>query len=397
MPDREPGILRVVHVVPSLDVAGGGPARSVMRLASAQSRLGTQVRVVTGDADLGIENCVAEEASDGLAVRRCAHLPLPFELPSREMLRVLKEEIAGAHLVHLHSLWNGTIMAAARIARKSRVPYVLSPRGMLDPEAVRQKQSFKRLFRMLLDRATSDGAAGFHFLTADELNTAAWPPRPGQRTAIIPNGIEVDAVHRAASALSPTLFTNGSPNLLYLGRLHSTKGLGLQLDALSRLKAQGVVASLYLIGPDDGDAARLRQKARAAGLDQRVHILDPVYSDERFALLKAADCVLLTSHFEGNSVSAMETLAAGGVLIATDTTHLDEVARRDAAIVVKREASALADAVIRVLENPDFGESVRRRATEYARAELESAVIARRMLSFYDEVLGITFALGAQA
>ncbi len=397
MPDRDPSVFRVVHVVPSLDVAGGGPARSVVRLARAQQRLGAQVAVITGEAEQGDEASPAVVAVGDLEIHRCRHLPLPFELPSGQMLRVLKREIPAADLVHLHSLWNGTVTSAARIARKSRVPYVISPRGMLDPEAVRQKRSFKRLFRALVDRATSDGAAGFHFLTRYELETAAWPPRAGQRTAIIPNGIEVDAVRRAAEADPPELFHHGGPNLLYLGRLHATKGLGLQLDALRRLQAQGLDARLYFIGPDDGEASRLKQRARAAGLQHRVSILAPVYSDSRFGLLKAADCVLLTSLFEGNSVSAMETMAVGGVLIASDTTHLDDAARHDAAVVVSRDERALAEAIRRVLENPELAQSIRRAAIAYARSELESAVIARRMLSFYDEVLGITFAYGARA
>ncbi len=204
-------------------------------------------------------------------------------------------------------------------------------------------------------------------------------------------------MRRAAEADPPELFHHGGPNLLYLGRLHATKGLGLQLDALRRLQAQGLDARLYFIGPDDGEASRLKQRARAAGLQHRVSILAPVYSDSRFGLLKAADCVLLTSLFEGNSVSAMETMAVGGVLIASDTTHLDDAARHDAAVVVSRDERALAEAIRRVLENPELAQSIRRAAIAYARSELESAVIARRMLSFYDEVLGITFAYGARA
>jgi glycosyltransferase involved in cell wall biosynthesis len=346
------------------------------------------VRVVSGDSGQDGKKDPVEVCNSELEIHRCPQLPLPFELPSREMLRTLERGIAKA------DLGNGTISAAASIARKSGVPYVISPRGMLDPEAIRQKRLFKRLYRMLVDHATSNGAAGFHFLTADERTTAVWPPLVGQRTAVIPNGIEVDSAQRAAGLFSPTIFLDGGPNLLYLGRLHSTKGLGLQLDALSDLKDGGIEPRLFFIGPDAGEAARLRQLARAAQVDEQVRILPPVYSDERLALLKAADCVLLTSHFEGNSVAAMETMAVGGLLVATDTTHLDEAARHDAAIVVKREARAVSNAVAQALNAPEFGQSLRKRAVEYARTKLDSAAIARRMLSFYDEVLAIAFASG---
>ncbi len=397
MPGGDLNVLRVVHVVPSLHVAGGGPARSVLRLAAAQQRLGARVCVVTGNGGDTGNDASRENSSPNLKVRRCGHLPLPFEIPDLKMLRVLEEEISHADLVHLHSLWNGTITAAARIARNSAVPYVISPRGMLDPAAVQQRRPLKRLYRKLVDRSTSEGAAGFHFLTPDERKTAVWPPRVGQRTAVIPNGIDVAAVQRAADAFSPSLFADGGPNLLFLGRLHPTKGLGLQLDVLRLLKDRGVEARLFFVGPDDGEAARLRQLAAEKDVDDRTQILAPVYGDERFALLKGADCVLLTSHFEGNSVSAMETMAVGGLLVATDTTHLDDAAQHDAAIVVERKARTVADAVIRILENPELARSLRRKAADYARSKLESAVIARRMLAFYNEVLAISFAARASA
>jgi glycosyltransferase involved in cell wall biosynthesis len=396
VPGLDPGPLRVVHVVPSLNVAGGGPARSVLRLASGQRRLGARALVVTGNHRQGANDDPAADPGRDSEVRYCRQLPLPFELPSREMLRVLEQEIAGADLVHLHSLWNGTITAAARIARQSAVPYVISPRGMLDPKAVRQKRVLKRLYRAVMDRSTSTGAAGFHFLTADELDAAAWPPHAGQRTSVIPNGVEVDAVQRAAGSFSPSLFADGGPNLLYLGRLHPSKGLELQLEALRLLKDKGIDARLFFVGPDEGEGARLKRLARGARVDERMEVLAPIYGDQRFALLRAADCVLLTSHFEGNSVSAMETMAAGGLLIATDTTHLDEAARHQAAVVVNREARAVSEAVARVLRTPAFCRSVRGQAVEYARAKLESAVISRRMLSFYDEVLGAALVDGGR-
>ncbi len=397
MPGRDSSALRVVHVVPSLNVAIGGPARSVMRLASAQQRLGVSVCVVSGDGEQVRTHDAAKESTRDLEIRRCRHLPLPFEFPDSGMVRVLEKEIGGADLVHLHSLWNGTITAAARIARKSGVPYVISPRGMLCPAGIRQRQVLKRLYRALVDRPTSDAAAGIHFLTPHERDSAVWPPHAGQRTVVIPNGIEAEAVHRAAGSFSPELFANGGPNLLYLGRLHLSKGLALQVDALRLLKAKNIDADLFFIGPDDGEAAALKHHARASGFGDRVHVLAPEYSDRRFGLLKQADCVLLTSHFEGNSVSAMETMAVGGLLIATDTTHLDEAARHDAAIVVKRDATQVAEAIARVLENPEFGKSLRRHAVDYARTHLESAVIARRMLNFYDELLGMAFAVRASA
>lgn len=384
----------MIHVVPSTAVSVGGPARSVLRLAMAEAQAGLSVGVVTG-TPTGPDP--AAQAAPRVEVYTGPHLPLPFEIPSPRLVSALRRAISGADLVHLHSLWNGTVTVAARLCRRAGVPYVISPRGMLDPVAVGQRRWFKRLYRALVDRRTADGAAGWHFLTTKERDTAVWGPGPSQRIAVVPNGVDVATIQRAARRPGVVIAEDDVPVFVYLGRLHATKGLALQVEALSLLKVRGVDARLVFVGPDDHEAATLKARATALDVADRVTVRAPVYGEERFALLRQADGVLLTSLFEGNSVSAMETLAAGGLLIATDTTHLDEAEAHGAAIVVRREAGALADSMARVLSDAAYAGALRQRAEGYARGELDAGKIAGRMRAFYESVMSASVCKGPAA
>ena len=68
---------------------------------------------------------------DGVKVRYFASSFLRRLSWAPALARVLQREMKGADVAHLHSVFLWPTWAAARLARKSLVPYVISPRGML--------------------------------------------------------------------------------------------------------------------------------------------------------------------------------------------------------------------------------------------------------------------------
>ena len=114
-----------------------------------------------------------------------------------------------------------------------------------------------------------------------------------------------------------------------------------------------------------------------------MHLHGPVYDDRRLLWLHEADAVLLTSYTECNPMTAIETLTAGGVLVATDTCHLDLPAAAGAARVVPRARARLRDSIIQLLDDPVAAEAQRSAARRYAREHLEWQALAMAMHGFY--------------
>lgn len=391
--------LKVLHVVPVLDPAAGGPSRSVLGLARAQAANGASVSLVTGGTatpsagEMSGPGAGAGGASNGLLIRQGPILLQRYAIPAPRLMRILHRSIRTADIVHLHSLWNGVITGAVWLARRQRKPMVLSPHGMLDARNIKRRGGFKRWYLRLVDGRNLEALAAYHFLDETERVGCAWLPSARHKPYVIqPNGLDIDNLNRrlqsAPLAWAPFAVSGSKERkLVFLGRLNVIKGLELQLETLANLRTAGEAVSLHWIGPDDGEWPKLKALASRLGVADALHWHGPVYGDERLALLRAADAVLLTSHYECNSHMAAETMSVGGALVATDTCHLDRAALAGAARVAPREPGQFSAALLDVLRDETAAAALRDAGIEFARTALNGDSLAAKMLAFYRDLL----------
>src|SRR5688572_6958558 len=154
--------MRVLHVsayfAPAFQY--GGPPRSILGLCRALQRVGVDVEAFTTTADGKGELPAAPHGQlyEGVPVR---YFPRAFPrrfFGVRGLAAALREACRGCDLLHVHGLWNIPAWTAARVARRAGVPYILSPRGMLNPPAVRHSAWRKKLFYQLVERRNLVGA-----------------------------------------------------------------------------------------------------------------------------------------------------------------------------------------------------------------------------------------------
>src|SRR5262249_18896359 len=148
-------------------------------------------------------------------------------------------EMKGADVVHLHSVFLWPTWAAARLARKFRIPYVISPRGMLVRRLIEHRhRRIKSAWVKLIEKSNLEHASAIHVTStveADELGKFHWQLK---RVAMVPNG--VDEIE-SASAHDPSedikVLAREQPLILFLGRIAWVKGLDRLLQALARTRA----------------------------------------------------------------------------------------------------------------------------------------------------------------
>lgn len=378
--------MRIVHIVPTLDLERGGPSRSVAGLASAQASLGSEIVLVAGRSAAN-----SSAASEGVDVRLGAHLPGPFEIPALGLTRELRAAIESAQLVHLHSLWNGTTTVAEMICRRQGKPFVLSPRGMLASYSLRQRRRLKSAYLCAVERRNLEFAAGFHFLDEAERRGSGWFRQlRGVPFVVIPNGLDMEQIHGGASMPGAEAFA-GLPDaairLVFLGRLDPIKGLDLQVRTLAVLRSRGIDAHLYLVGPDYGEERGLRTLAAALNVQEHLTFVGPIYDARRLAMLKHATAVLLTSHYECNSRSGAEAMGVGGVLIAARRCHVDIAMAAGAVIGLPAEPEAFAREIEKVASDAGYAGRLREQAACFARLRLPWRSVAGQTLAFYERVL----------
>jgi glycosyltransferase involved in cell wall biosynthesis len=365
--------MRLLHVVPSLAPEAGGPARSVAALVKVLRARGLSVGLAGKDA--GGDDVVPIE-----------HLAFPGEIPTLASRRALAQAIERCDLVEIHSVWNGTVSVTASMCRSAGVPYVLAPRGMLDPVCLQNRLWLKRVYSGVIEGATIEGAAGYHFLSDEERDQAVIGREVADdEIAVAPNAaptLPPDLPRGALASMIPA--SAGRRVVLYLGRLDPIKGVDLQLRAIAAL-GERERPLLALVGPDYGDEGRLRALARELQIDPWVAWIDPVYGDERFSLLEEADAVLLTSIYDANPVLVTEALAAGGALIATEGCGgVAAAGRAGAAIVVPRTSEAVAAAIRSVATEPRRIAAVRETAAQYAATALAPERTVLPLLAHYE-------------
>jgi len=143
---------------------------------------------------------------------------------------------------------------------------------------------------------------------------------------------------------------------------------------------------LRLIGGGEG---RPGCEARCAELGIGSHVRFLGYRDDIAAQLADADLAVLTSRKEGIPRAALEAMAAGRAVVATRVTGTREVVRDgDTGLLVAiDDVPALADALDRLLADPEECARMGARGREVVEAEFDEAEIVRRIERAYRDAL----------
>jgi len=304
--------INVVHVVPGLHPEQGGPSYSVPRLCEALVCQATDVSLFSV-AEPGVQELYADRGGvhDGRFAWDYANIPILKKLrKSSGLARALREALQSADLVHVHGLWLLPNIQSGRIAARAKRPYLVSPRGMLAPVALKFSPIKKRLFWDVCQGAVMRGAACLHATSYEEHNDmrAMGLTNP---IAVIPNGIDVPNLLNRPNNDSPERIA------LSLGRIHPKKGLDRLVRAWARVERRHQDWRLRIVGPNElGHAEKLRDLASRLDVE-RLSIEAPVYGPEKFRAYQDADLSILPTLNENFGLVVAEALAAGTPVICT--------------------------------------------------------------------------------
>ena len=131
-------------------------------------------------------------------------------------------------------------------------------------------------------------------------------------------------------------------------RLHESKGNSYLVDAARLVLDRRPDARFLLVG-EGPLRAPLEEQARRLGLGERFVFAG--FVRDVAAALSAFDLSVFPSLWEGTPLTMFEALASGKPIVATDADGLMDVLtdRRDARIVSKRDAGALAAAIVELM------------------------------------------------
>lgn len=169
------------------------------------------------------------------------------------------------------------------------------------------------------------------------------------------------------------------PYVLAVGDLRRKKNFVRLAEAFRALHAGGLEHRLVIAGVDAGDGSRIRAAAGDAPLELTGYVDDGRLD----ALMRGADAFVHPSLYEGFGFVLLEAMARGCPVACSNATALPETAGDAAVLFDPDDGDAIADAIRRLLADPEpLRERGRRRAAQFS-----WTATAERTAAVYQEVV----------
>lgn len=159
---------------------------------------------------------------------------------------------------------------------------------------------------------------------------------------------------------------DGPPVILYVGRSDPYKNLLCLIDGFHALRQSGVDARLRIIGPTDPRYPEPRQRVTELGLDPWVDSAGYVSDAALLRAYQDASVFVLPSRYEGFGLPVLEAMACGTPVVCSNASALPEVAGEAALLFDPSEADDLAEALRKVLTDPDCARDLRQKGLDRA-------------------------------
>ncbi len=155
---------------------------------------------------------------------------------------------------------------------------------------------------------------------------------PPEKVTVIPCGVNLELFQPLAQDKARELAGLGVEKIiLCVGRIEPVKGLELLLRAAACLWKQGYAFRLLIAGGDEHSLSAVRlyqQLAFDLGIGERVNFLGLLEHRKLPLYYSAADVTVIPSHYESFGMTALESLACGTPVAATDVGDLKEIIRQ---------------------------------------------------------------------
>ncbi len=368
--------LSVLHCG-TLDVEYGGPALSTYLSVIGLRNHGVNVKVLM--PELPPHKALVHEYDDIVYSNRMLE-PRSGFIPG---LNKTLSTIGQVNLIHIQGLWQYLAYASAKFARKHNIPYIITLRGMLYPQALAHSSLIKKISLRLYQKNDLLSAACIQATCMEELeyyrDLGFTNP-----VAVIPNPIEIpnDIVDDVKKDL---VFRIG-----YLGRVHPRKRIERLIYAVAHLQEKSNNNyELIIIG--SGDAAYedfLRAEVKRLGLSN-VKFAGFLTGDEKRLAIKSLSVLAVPSDFENFGNIVTEALSNAIPVIASTGTPWQQLVEKKCGWWIPNDQESI-DQILSEVASLDDTElsKMGRRGKEWMSEDFSVNALGLKMKRVYDWILG---------
>ncbi|WP_138506415.1 glycosyltransferase [Nostoc sp. PA-18-2419] len=384
--------MKILFIAPYIGATYGGTSKIVTELVRGIGHLGVSVDLVTTHANgsKNLDVLLNEWIND--KNHRVQYFYSWYQddfIISPSLINWLFKNVKNYDIVHSQTVFAPMISVAHSICKYFKIPYIVTPHGMLEPWALSYKAWKKRIYYNFFENLAIKNSSAIQATSILELKNINY--LEFKNTVFIPNGIHR---HEFETLPNPKIFyqqfpeTTGKTLILFLGRIDPKKGLDLLAPAFAKVHDQFPHTHLVVAGPDNiGFIDKAQSYFLQAGCLNAVTFTGMVSGALKYAALAAANLYVAPSYSEGFSMSILEGMASGLPCIITHGCNFPEAAKAEAAHIVEINVNAIANALIECLSNPQQAKEMGDRACEFIFQNYTWDRAADKLIQVYKSVV----------
>jgi D-inositol-3-phosphate glycosyltransferase len=406
------------HTCPLATLGGkntGGMNVYVQMLTRRLGRLGVHVDVFTRSQDEHVPH-VLHDLGYG---NRIVHVPSGPEIPLPKdelaehiptfvegILKFAESKNCNYDLIHSHYWMSG--IAALSLNKVWDVPVInmFHTLGLMKQRVARSVEEAEGAYRINGERNVLAESDRIIASTQAELAQLQWLYQADPKKAvIIPPG--VDTTHFYPIPPDEAKEYIGIPPdhrlMLFVGRIEPLKGIDTLIKAIANVRKKGILdrhccLCVSIIGGDPNaeegnlsdEMARLQALSDEHGLVDLVTFLGKRDQDTLPYYYSAAEGVIMPSHYESFGMVALEAMACGTPVVASEVGGLAFLIQDGITgfHFPAEDPEALSEKLISLIEDDDLRESMSKRAAQVAKG-YGWEIIARRIITVYEDVIKV--------
>ena len=330
--------MKILHIIHSVNPAGGGPIEGIKQLSAAKAKLGWEIEVASLDRPDApwLKDFPLHVHALGPSYLSYGYCP--------KLIPWLKAHCHEYRFIVVNGIWQFNGFAAWWVLRKTDIPYFVFTHGMLDPW-FKKHYPLKHLKKWLYwpwaeYRILRDAAAVLFTCREEKLvaRQSFWFYRCNERVVNYGTaGWQGDAETQKKAFLEQFPQLQGKRLILFLGRIHEKKGCDLLVEAFHRFLSETPDSKFQIVfaGPSDNPFGhKLRKRADSLGIEDRITWTGMVEGDVKWGAFLASEAFILPSHQENFGISVAEALSASlPVLISNKVNIWREIDEDNAGFV----------------------------------------------------------------